>query len=326
MRYDLNLLPVFVALMEERNVTRAAQRLGITQPALSNSLARLRLTLRDPLFVRERYGIKPTEKAAELAPVIAAALATIDDAVLGQQEFDPKKADRLFTIAPNSFVEYALMPEIVVRLRQRAPGIRLRLIPFGTDLAETGVISGTTAMVLGRLVDPPDNLVVQHLMDESLACIVRAGHPEVGKTLSRAQYESLKHVNMLPPGRLKVGLFQKLESQSLKREVAVSVTHFLAVPEMVAVTDYCATLPSLICRRLAKDPRLKVLAAPVDLGTFPVQMAWHVRYRQDPAHKWLRSLIAEVATEIARAAPAPAKRTPGARSPRGVRSSPHRGQ
>lgn len=309
MRYDLNLLPVFTALMEERNVTRAAQRLGITQPALSNSLARLRLTLRDPLFVRERYGIKPTEKAAELAPIIAAALATIDDAVLGQQDFDPKKADRLFTLAPNSFVEYALMPEVVVRLRQRAPGIRLRLIPYGTDLAETGVTSGTTAMVLGRLVDPPDNLVVQHLMDESLACIVRAGHPDVGTTLSRAQYESLKHVNMLPPGRLKVGLFQKLERQALKREVAVSVTHFLAVPEMVAVTDYCATLPSLICRRLAKDPRLKVLPAPADLGTFPVQMAWHVRYRQDPAHRWLRSLIAEVATEIAQAPQAPAKRT-----------------
>ncbi|MEA1647487.1 LysR substrate-binding domain-containing protein [Nitrospirillum sp. BR 11164] len=298
MRYDLNLLPVFITLMEERNVTRAAARLGITQPALSNALARLRLVLRDPLFVRERYGIQPTPVALDLAPAIAEALAKIDDAILGQQEFDPAQADRLLTIAPNSYVEFALMPAVVARLRDVAPGIKLRLVPYGNDLADTGVISGTTAMALGRLVDPPDNLIVQHLMDESLACVVRAGHPDVGDTLTRDQYERMKHVNVLPPGRMRAGLFQALQQRGVKREVAVSVTHFLAVPEMIAVTDYCATLPSLICRRLAQDPRLRILPAPVDLGTFPVDMAWHVRYRHDPAHRWLRSLMADVAREL----------------------------
>ena len=210
MRYDLNLLPVFVALMEERSVTRAAQRLGITQPALSNALARLRTTLRDPLFVRERYGIRPTQMAEELAPVIADALARIEDVILGQQEFDPARAARLLTIAPNSHLEFVLVPAIVARLRNSAPGIRLRLTPYGSDLAETGVISGTTAMVLGRIVDPPDNLVVQHLMDESLACVVRADHPEIGESISREQFERLRHVNVLPPGRLRAGLFQAL--------------------------------------------------------------------------------------------------------------------
>lgn len=298
MRYDLNLLPTFIALMEERNVTRAAERLGMTQPALSNALNRLRVMLRDPLFIRERYGMQPTEKAQELAPVIAAALATLDDIVLGQQEFDPAQADRLFTIAPNSYVEYVLMPAVVTRLREQAPGIKLRLTPFGTDLAETGVVSGSTAMVIGRITDPPDNLVVQHIMDDSLACVVRADHPVIGDSLSREQYEALKHVNMLPPGRLRAGLFQALQKQALKREVAVSVTHFLAVPELVAVTDYCSTLPRLICRQLVRDTRLKVVPAPVDLGTFPVEVAWHVRYRHDPAHRWLRGLVADVAREI----------------------------
>lgn len=298
MRYDLNLLPVFVALMEERSVTRAAQRLKITQPALSNALARLRTTLRDPLFVRERYGIRPTRTAEALAPVIARALAELDDTVLGQQDFDPAQADRLFTIAPNSYVEYALAPAIVVRLRERAPGIRLRLVPYGNDLAETGVVTGTTAMVLGRLVNPPANLVVQHLMDDSLACVVRSDHPDVGDQLTREQYERMLHVNVLPPGQLRAGLFQALERQGLRREVAVSVTHFLAVPEMIKVTDYCATLPRRICQRLAGDPRLKILPTPVDLGTFPVQMGWHVRYRHDPAHQWLRALILEIAASL----------------------------
>jgi len=298
MRYDLNLLPIFVTLMEERNVTRAAERLGMTQPALSNALTRLRTVMRDPLFIRERYGMRPTQIAEDLAPVIAAALSALDDAVHGQQDFDPAAAERLITIAPNSYVEFMLMPAIVARLRERAPGIKLRLMPFGSDLAETGVISGTTALVLGRIVDPPDNLVIQHLMDDGLACVVRAGHPEIRDSMSRAQYEQLKHVNVLPPGRLRVGLFQALKQQALRREVVVSVTHFLAAPEMIAVTDYCATLPRLICARLAKDPRLKVVATPVDLGTFPVDMGWHVRYRHDPAHRWLRSLIGEVAREV----------------------------
>lgn len=298
MRYDLNLLPIFVALMEERSVTRAAERLGMTQPAMSNALARLRAVLQDQLFIRGRYGVQPTPIALELAPVIADALTKLDDAVLGQQDFDPAKAERLFTIAPNSYVEYVLAPAIVARLGRIAPGVTLRLTPYGADLAETGVVSGATAMVLGRIVDPPDNLVVQHLMEESLACVVRADHPEIGDKITRKQFEALRHVNVVPPGRLRVGLFQALARQDLRRDVAISVTNFFAVAEMVAVTDYCATLPRLICRRLADDRRLKVLPAPVDLGTFPVEMAWHMRYRHDPAHRWLRSLIAEVASDI----------------------------
>lgn len=298
MRYDLNLLPIFVALMEERNVTRAAQRVGMTQPALSNALARLRLMLQDQLFIRERYGIQPTPIALELAPAIADALARLDDAVLGQQSFDPARAERMFTIAPNGYVEFVLVPAVVARLQQVAPGIKLRLTPYGNDLVETGVVSGTTALVLGRVVDPPDNLVVQHLMDEGLACAVRAGHPDVGDVMTRAQFETLKHVNIVPPGRMRAGLFQALAQQQLKRDVAISVTNFFAVAEMVAVTDYCATLPELICRRLMHDPRLKILPAPVDLGSFPVEMAWHVRYRQDPAHRWLRGLIQDVAAGL----------------------------
>jgi DNA-binding transcriptional LysR family regulator len=221
-RYDLNLLPIFVALMEERSVTRAAERMGMTQPALSNALSRLRLMLQDQLFIRERYGIQPTPIALELAPVIAEALAQLDDAVLGQQAFDPAHAERLFTIAPNGYVEFVLVPAIVARLQKVAPSIKLRLTPYGNDLVETGVVSGTTALVLGRIVDPPDNLVVQHLMDEGLACAVRADHPDIGDAMTREQFETMKHVNIVPPGRMRAGLFQALAQQQLKRDAAQS--------------------------------------------------------------------------------------------------------
>jgi DNA-binding transcriptional LysR family regulator len=298
MKYDLNLLPVLLVMMEERNVTRAAERLGITQPALSNALNRLRETLNDPLFIRERYGMRPTPKAEQLAQVVGAALSSIDKVIIGQQDFDPLNATRLFTLAPNSYVEFIMMPAIVARLRSCAPGIRLRLTPFGNDVTETGVISGNTDMVLGRIVEPPDNLVVQHLMNEGLACVIRADHPLVGENLSAEQYEQLKHVNVLPPGRMRAGLYQALEQRGLRRQVAVSVTHFLAVPEMIAVTDYCATLPRLICQHLSRDQRLRIIPAPVDLGTFPVEMGWHARYRDDPAHRWFRALITETAQSL----------------------------
>ena len=191
------------------------------------------------------------------------------------------------------------MPHLVARLRDAAPGVRLRMAPFGSDLTDAGIMSGATALALGRMVDPPDNVVVQHLMDEGLACVVRADHPDVGDAIDRATYERLKHVNVLPPGRLRAGLFQALDRQGLRRDVAISVTQFLAVPEMIAVTDYCALRPRLICRGLERDPRLKVLPPPVDLGTFPVEMAWHVRHRHDAAHRWLRSLVAEIAHALA---------------------------
>jgi DNA-binding transcriptional LysR family regulator len=138
-------------------------------------------------------------------------------------------------------------------------------------------------------------------MDEGLACVVRADHPEIGDSISREQFERLRHVNVVPPGRMRAGLFQAMAQQGLRRDVAISVTNFFAVAEMVAVTDHIATLPRLICRRLAHDPRLKILPSPADLGSFPVEMAWHVRYRHDPAHRWLRALVADVVRETSAA-------------------------
>ncbi|UAK25605.1 LysR family transcriptional regulator [Sphingomonas nostoxanthinifaciens] len=254
--------------------------------------------LQDQLFIRERYGLQSTAVAVELAPGIAEALAKLDDSILGQQEFDPRKAERTLTIAPNGYVEFVLVPALVAKLQEEAPGIRLRLTPYGNDLVDTGVVSGSTALVLGRIVDPPDNLVVQHLMGEGLAFIVRADHPDIGDHLTREQFEGMKHVNIVPPGRMRAGLFHALAQQQVKRDVAISATNFFAVAEVVAVTDYCATLPKFICWQLLHDTRVKVVPAPVDLGSFPVDMAWHVRYRHDAAHRWLRSFIMDVTAQL----------------------------
>ncbi|MDD7910782.1 LysR family transcriptional regulator [Pseudovibrio exalbescens] len=298
MRYDLNAMRTFVTLLEERSVSRAAERLGITQPALSNSLARLRELLQDPLFVRERYGMRPTEKAETIGPVIAEALRQIDGVVQAQQDFDPLSAHRHFVIAANSYVEFILIPDLMARLRELAPHISIRVIPFGASISESGLMSGDTAFALGRMVDPPDNLVVHRLFEDGLHCVVRADLPGIGDRLTKQHYENLKHVNVLPPGTLKAGLFQVLEREGLHRDLAASLTHFLSVPDLIAATDYCATLPDRVCERLKSDPRLKIVAPPVDLGRFPVELAWHSRYRTDPAHRWLRRLITKTFGEL----------------------------
>jgi len=161
MSIDLNLLPVFVALMEERNVTRAAERLSMSQPALSNALRRLRDALGDSLFVRERYGIRATERAQELFPSISAALIEIESTLVRQKVFDPLTGVCSFTLAANSYLEHVLVPGLVERLHRLAPRLNLRIVPFGGALVETGVTTGVTAMALGRIVDPPESLVVQ---------------------------------------------------------------------------------------------------------------------------------------------------------------------
>jgi len=298
MRYDLNLLPTFLAVMEERSVTRAAFRLGVTQPALSNSLNRLRETLKDPLFIRERHGIKPTRFAEEIAPIILEALTKIDQAIMGRQEFNSVGANRHFKVAMDSYSEFVLMPDIVARLGLLAPGIKLSLAPLANDLADQGVISGITEIALGRLVAPPDGLIFQHIMEDSLACVVGSSHRDIGTTVSRQQFEGLGHLDVRPPGEIHASLSEAFERQGLHRDVVISVTHFLAVPEIIAVTDYCATLPRRICDRLAKDGRLKVIPTPVDLGTISVGIAWHARYHQDPGHRWFRQLLIATAQAL----------------------------
>src|SRR5262249_5861471 len=162
-----------------------------------------------PLFVRERYGMSPTAKAVELGPAVAAALAQIDRAVLGHPTFDPATSERRFLIAANGYVEFVLLPPLVAELHRIAPGVALRVVPFGGDLDE-GEAAGEAALVLGRVIDPPAGLVVRALTEDGLACVVRADHPVVKGPLTRARFESLKHVNVLPPGRLRAGLFQAL--------------------------------------------------------------------------------------------------------------------
>jgi DNA-binding transcriptional LysR family regulator len=294
MKYDLNLLRVFDAVMEERNVTAAVGRLSLSQSAVSAALARLRDLFGDELFIRARYGVVPTEQAIAVAPMVSEAIRQLDQVVLEATIFDPATAQRTFTIAASGYFECVVIPQLMAQASQSAPQISMSVQPLTPELEATELATGQLNLALGRFVDPPENLVVSELFEDRFMCMVRREDAPKAKALSRKQFQAMRHVVVSPPGRWRTGLFQQLAKAGLSRTVLLRVSHFLAAPLAVARSGGCATLPQRIAMLFAEDARFRLVEASADLGTFPMQMAWHPRHRRDPGHEWLRGLIQSV--------------------------------
>lgn len=291
MKYDLNLLRVFDAVMEERNVTAAAARLSLSQSAVSSALSRLRALYGDELFLRARYGVVPTEKAHAIAPVISESLQQLDRVTLGTASFDPATAQRTFRLAASGYFECVLIPPLMALTSQLAPKVSVDVYPLSGELESGELASGRIDMALGRFAAPADHLVITELIEDDLVCLVRRDDARGRKRLSRKQFQTLPHVAVSPPGRWRTGVFRQLDKAGLTRRVQLRVSHFLAVGPAILENGVCATLPRRIAMLFAQDRRFCVLEPPVDLGTFPTQMAWHPRYRRDSGHRWIRDLI-----------------------------------
>ena len=298
MKVDLNLLRVFDAVMAERNVTAAAARLGLSQSAVSAALARLRDMLGVELFVRARYGVVPTAQALEMAPKVAHALSELEQVFLDSSTFDPATAERRFAVAANAYFECILIPELMVVASTIAPKISVVVNPLAPNLQETDLANDKIDLALGRFAEPPENLVVADLLEDSFLCLVRTSDAPSDVRLSKRAFEAMKHVVVAPPGRWRTGVFQQLEQAGLKRQVLLTVSHFLATPIAVLQTGACATLPRRIAELYRDDDRFRLLEPPSDLGTFPLQMAWHPHHRRDAGHQWLRKLVMETCENI----------------------------
>ncbi|MDJ0946609.1 MAG: LysR family transcriptional regulator [Kiloniellales bacterium] len=297
-KYDLNLLRIFDLLMAERNVTGAARRIGVTQSAVSGALSRLRDLFGDELFVRARYGVVPTEKALSLAPAVEQALQLLDQAVLETRDFDPARARRSFTIAASAYFECLLVPQLMARACREAPQVRLTVTPLAADLDPGDLASGRVDLALGRFTEPSENLVVSEVIDDGFVCLIRRRDSPDTTRLSKAGFTRMRHVVVSPPGVWRTGLFKLLDDKGLSREVALRVSHFLAAPLVVAQTGYCATLPRRIGLLFKADRRFRILEPPVNLGRFPMQIAWHPRRRRDRGHAWLRNLVREICAAL----------------------------
>ncbi|WP_282603152.1 LysR family transcriptional regulator [Paracoccus sp. PARArs4] len=295
---DISLLRVFHAVMEERNVTAAAERLGQSQSTVSAALSRLREALGDELFLRARYGVEPTEKALEIAPDIAAGLERLEQAFRAAEPFDPARTTRRFRLLLGPYAEIVLTPALAAAFATQAPQAALEVSPIGPDLDPRHLAGRAFDLAIGRFDTPPEDLVVSELFSDGFRCIVAPQALPDGAALDQPRYESLPHVVVAPPGKWRTGLHKRMEGTGLRRRTAVVVSHFLSAPPVVARLGGIATVPARVAAMTADAYGLRNLPVPVDLGRFPSQIAWHPRLRRDPGHLWLRRMIGQIVADF----------------------------
>lgn len=295
---DLNLLVLFDALMMERNVTRAASRVGLTQPAASHALARLRSLFKDPLFVRTPKGMAPTALAVEAAGPIRSALDQIRDVLTSDQAFDSAQSDRIFTIGLSDYAAFLLLPGLLERIESRAP--KVRLIARNTNHVSglSMIDAGDVELIIGNFPDPPQHMSEDFLCMEEFVCAGRRDHPDFVDNLNIETYLGLRHLHVSLKGEPQGYLDDIIRSRGFHRNVVVTVGHFLIAPFLLASTDAIATEPRRILEPLGKLLNLKLMRPPIDIPPFKVTQIWHKRYDTDQGHKWLRNLAKEICVAL----------------------------
>jgi DNA-binding transcriptional LysR family regulator len=287
-RMDLNLLWVLQVLLEERSVTRAAARLGRTQPAVSRSLAKLRQIFGDPLFVRVGTQLVLTPRAEAVTAPLEQVLRDLQARVLTLDPFEPAHSQRTFVIATADYTAAPLLTRLVQGLGQEAPGVQLQLVP-ALDKAE--LVEQVDLVIAPRPQSGPYRS--RPLFVDPFLCILRKDHPI--KHLDLASYVTLRHLLIAPTGVPGGVVDEALASLGLSRTVAVQVHSFSVAPGLVASTDLVCTLPRSVALRGAEQHALQLLPPPVQLAPIRVPLSWHERWQHDAGHSWLRGRIVEAA-------------------------------
>lgn len=290
---DLDLLRVFDHLHRERHLTRAARLLGLSQPAVSRALTRLRDALGDPLFVRAPRGIVPTPRADALAPDIREILRRTT-ALTQPEALVPALLERTFVLASVDLLEAELLPRLAGLLAKEAPRVSITSRPVGPDPSEA-LATGRVDLVVGVRPNIPADAMSTHLFEDDFVCVARAGHPTVKKRLTLDRYTSLSHVLISPAGTPGSVVDEALAKQGLSRRIAVRTHTFLAAPRVVASTDFILTGPRRVLTAMARVDGLQLLEPPVTLRSFAVLMAWHPRVQSDAVHSWLRDAMRRAA-------------------------------
>jgi DNA-binding transcriptional LysR family regulator len=295
---DLNLLVVFDALMAERHVTRAGERIGLSQPAVSAALNRLRHLTKDELFIRRADGMQPTRKAQELAIPLRQALMQIQTA-LEPQGFDPATAKRTFKLATNDFAAALLLPKLAAKLNQIAPGIDLRLIAADDALGMKLLEEDAVDLAIAPFENPPPQFERQHLLEPAgFLCTMRKGHPLVGKPLTLEAFAATPQILISRTGDATGFVDEILAEVGLQRRVAFTVPSFLLAPIVLSQTDYIAVLPRRLVEIFQEIIDLVAYEPPFPQRRFPLGMLWHQRLSKDPGHLWLKNTVVEVASAI----------------------------
>ena len=294
-KLDLNLLVSLDVLLAECNVTRAALRLGLSQPALSAQLKQLRSIFGDPLLLPAARGMTLTTRAEALREPLREALSQIQGLVASRRSFDPATADQVFRIVASDAIHSAASALLVERLRSLAPDCRIALLSYEGIRTQEQMAAGEIDLWLGSRSSIPPNLRARLLYEENFLCVMRRDHPLAGSPLDLDRFCELDHVLVSPSGGGFHGAVDdSLAALGLSRRVVVSINSFLLVPTVIASSALVATVPARLARAWARQ--LAVLAPPCEIAGFSVMMGWHARAHADPAQVWLREQLVDLLT------------------------------
>lgn len=291
---DLNLLKVFVALDEARNVTKAATLLGLSQPAISHALNRMRVAFGDPLFVKTAAGMVPTPRAEAASKPLRVALAALEREVHGSQAFSPETLRRTFRVRTTDLLEGLVLPELMRTLASRAPQVNVAFSTTGFALPKAELEAGSCDLAIAGFFGPlPDGFYQQKLVSDHFLCAVRKGHPRLGsrKSVALADFCAERHALIAPGGELSSAMDKALARKKRERFIAVGLSGFNVAGQVLAGSDLLLTAPSLLIRQLAKTIPLSVFEPPFDVPDFTIVQVWHERNHLDPGHKWFRECM-----------------------------------
>jgi len=294
---DLNLLRTFDAVLRDGSVTAAGERLGLSQPAMSNALSRLRRLLDDPLFVRTPSGMRPTPFAQRLAAPVRQALDLIQTTLAQQAAFDPRTSQRSFRMQLSDVGEIVFLPALLERLEREAPGVQIDTEQLPQDEVSDALAAGEIDLAVGFLPGLSAGVVSKRLFRDRYVCVVRADHPRIGSRITLAQFLAASHLLVSARGSAHEIVEQTLRNKGLARRIALRVPHFTVVPMILARTDHMVIVPEGLMRAISRFGRFKSLKPPVDIPALDVKVHWHERFDQDPGIAWLRGLLLDLYAE-----------------------------
>ena len=297
--FDLNLIVAFDALMAERHVTRAAVRIGLTQPAMSAALSRLRKATGDELFVRGPKGLAPTPRAHDLIAPFRRALDTVSGALDLQTRFQPKEASQTFTLALSDHPAQRLLPRLSEIVSREGPGIDLRVRGFSDRQNAIHLLDeGIADVAVGVLPGNEARILMNHLFTERFVCIARRGSSAASALRSVEEFAAARHILVSPEGEEHGVVDAALAERGMMRRLGVVLSQMYAAPHLVANSNnLIATLMEGVVTNSGFSDDLVVAAPPLELPTVDFHLLWHRRTDQHPAHQWLRACIAEAAIQ-----------------------------
>lgn len=299
--FDLNLLAVFDAIYQEGSVTRAAQKLGLSQSAVSHSLNRLRSYFDDPLFVKVGARMAPTHRAESMHAAVADVVSTVQSQILVSARFEPATARRVFTLSMTDMGELVFLPSLLERFNRIAPGCSLRTMQVPIEQIDGLLASGEADLALGSIRAAPEGLYRQRLFLSSFVTIASARNKELGAELSREQFESMRHIVVSLTGRTGESYDKVLEEQGVVRKIAVVTPHFLMVPLLIdRHPDLLATVPHELANVFFQFGVVRMFEPPLPVPPFQLSQYWHARFHGDSAIIWLRELVKQTFDDFPR--------------------------